>query len=371
MTRMYVLAMLPALVVLSLRADTIELKTGERIDGAFKQANSSGVVIEVAGQSITIPLEKVQAIYFGAVPARPVAGPAPSQEALDALRALRSVTGSGIAYRDYSQRVLDAKVKVDRYLTSSGSQRPELVRAIRVAMLEYELASQAWLTKPDPTANGSLWKPMGVTMQDPDVAKCPTVKAATELNDNPPAPAPSRKRPPRSIDRSQDLGLTLAIAEQSRYWLLGSVTSGIWTCAATQVSQAQQLLTMTLSPSSPPAPAQATANFEQVVANSDPAEASRVAAVRLANLSQGLSPIQAQMIQKGQASICSVVTAPPGAEIEVDGKRAGVSPLAFVLTKQGDTPRQVTIRMSGYKPVVEAVIPDGKAIPIGLALEKQ
>jgi hypothetical protein len=81
--------------------------------------------------------------------------------------------------------------------------------------------------------------------------------------------------------------------------------------------------------------------------------------------------MQAQLIQKGQASICSVVTVPPGAEIEVDGKRAGVSPLAFVVSKQGDTPRKVTIKMSGYKTVEDAVVPDGKAIPIGLALEKQ
>ena len=188
------LAVLPLLFALSLGADTIELRTGERIEGAFKQATSAGAVIEVGGQSITIPLEKVQAIYFGA-PARTANGPAPSQEAVDALRALRSVTGSGIAYRDYSQRVLDSRVKVDHYLSSQAGDGPELRRAIRAAMLEYELASQVWITKADPPANGSLWKPMGVTMQDPDVAKCPTVKGASEMNDSPPAPAPSRKRP--------------------------------------------------------------------------------------------------------------------------------------------------------------------------------
>jgi hypothetical protein len=37
-------------------ADSIELKTGERIEGAFRQATAAGAVIEVAGQSITIPL---------------------------------------------------------------------------------------------------------------------------------------------------------------------------------------------------------------------------------------------------------------------------------------------------------------------------
>jgi hypothetical protein len=136
-------AVLPLLFALSLSGDTIELKTGERIEGAFKQANSAGAVIEVAGQPITIPLEKVQAIYFGVAPGRTSASPAPPQGALDALRALRSVTGSGITLREYSTRVLDARVTVDRYLSSQGSDSTELQRAIRVAMVQYELASSS------------------------------------------------------------------------------------------------------------------------------------------------------------------------------------------------------------------------------------
>src|ERR1035438_1810142 len=183
MARMKVLAVLPALVALSLRGDTIELKTGERIEGAFKQANSAGAVIEVAGQSITIPLEKVQAIYFGAVPARTAAGPPPFQGALDALKGLRSVTGSGITLREYALRVLDARVTVDRYLSAQGSDGIELRREIRVGMLEYELAYRAWQANVE-KFNGTLWKLMGETMQDPEVAKCPAVKAVTTRVDN-------------------------------------------------------------------------------------------------------------------------------------------------------------------------------------------
>ena len=74
------LAALSALFALSLRGDTLELKTGERIEGAFKQATSAGAVIEVAGQPITIPHERVRAIYFGSAPG-PVqtGGPPPSK----------------------------------------------------------------------------------------------------------------------------------------------------------------------------------------------------------------------------------------------------------------------------------------------------
>src|ERR1035437_1511334 len=42
-----VLAVLPPLFALSLSGDTIQLKTGERIEGTFKQATSTGAVIDV------------------------------------------------------------------------------------------------------------------------------------------------------------------------------------------------------------------------------------------------------------------------------------------------------------------------------------
>lgn len=60
------LGVLMLLFVFGLSGDTIELKTGERVDGTFKEATAASAVIEVAGQPITFPLEKVKAIYFGA-----------------------------------------------------------------------------------------------------------------------------------------------------------------------------------------------------------------------------------------------------------------------------------------------------------------
>jgi len=137
----FAIAVLTMLFALTLRGDTVELKTGEHLDGAFRQASAAGVVIEIAGQAMTIPLGKVQAIYFGAQrPASVSTAPAPFAEALDALRALRSVTESGVTFRDYATRVLDARVKVDRCQNSSAAATV----AARLAMREYELASRAW-----------------------------------------------------------------------------------------------------------------------------------------------------------------------------------------------------------------------------------
>jgi hypothetical protein len=200
------LAVLPLLLALSLSGDTIELKTGERIEGAFKQANSAGAVIEVAGQPITIPLEKIQAIYFGAVPARTVAGPAPSQEALDAVRALRSVTVSGISYRDYAPRVLDARVKVDRYLSSPAKDPAQ--NAIGLAMRYYELAGESW--------SGQVGLMIGVEQA---IGGDPTLQACTAL---------------KAIQLPKRIGLAAYLASRP---------SVLWSCASDQVADAERLIT--------------------------------------------------------------------------------------------------------------------------------
>jgi hypothetical protein len=61
-------------------ADVLELKTGQRVEGTFKQGTAANISVEVAGQTITIELEKVRAIYFGAAPA-PTPKPAATQAA--------------------------------------------------------------------------------------------------------------------------------------------------------------------------------------------------------------------------------------------------------------------------------------------------
>ena len=96
-------------------ADVIELKTGQRVEGTLKQATPAGVSIEVGGQTITFEGERVRAIYFGTAPAPIVAQPTPRDEAMKALRGLRSVTEGGINQRDYAPRASDAKIVVDRY----------------------------------------------------------------------------------------------------------------------------------------------------------------------------------------------------------------------------------------------------------------
>jgi hypothetical protein len=146
--------LIPALIVLMsisfalpvARADVVELMSGDRVEGKFKQATVIGVVIVVGGQTMTFPLDKVRAIYFGTAPA---ATPKSAQSslfasALDALRSLRSAVGAGATFTQYMARLQDTKIQVDRYLTTasadSNSQKSQIARAMQL----YAFAGTAW-----------------------------------------------------------------------------------------------------------------------------------------------------------------------------------------------------------------------------------
>jgi hypothetical protein len=70
-----------ALVASPAPADVIELKTGQRVEGTFKQGTPTRISLEVGGQTITFEVEKVRAIYFGVAPPerKQAAPPSPSQ----------------------------------------------------------------------------------------------------------------------------------------------------------------------------------------------------------------------------------------------------------------------------------------------------
>lgn len=128
-------------------ADMVELKTGQRIEGTFKQATDTGVVIEVGGQLITFRREQVRAIYLGSsLPSDEFKPKSASlaQEALGSLKTLQSVVSSGINYQNYVSRVADAKVQIDRYIQEPVHQDETIRQIVKDAMDYYVLASLAW-----------------------------------------------------------------------------------------------------------------------------------------------------------------------------------------------------------------------------------
>jgi hypothetical protein len=191
-----------------LLADVVELNTGEQVQGRFRQATSGGVVIEVAGQSITLPLGKVRAIYFGAGPAVVAKQASPVSEALEALEGLQSVASAGLSYRDYAPRVLDAKVKIDQYLKLPSRGDGDIRNAIGLALRYYELASQAW--------NASIFKDRAT---------------AAQVN--------------RIILEDESIGQCLGIsvfASDSNPFVLGQNPSFFWPCANDKIAEAKRLL---------------------------------------------------------------------------------------------------------------------------------
>lgn len=155
---MVLIAALPA------RADVVELQNGQRVEGTLKQATPTSVSVEVGGQTITFEGEKVRAIYFGAAPAIQVQ-PSAMDEAMKALKGLRSVAQGGITYRDYVPRVSDAKIVVDRYLQEPDAS--PVKTSISEAMQFYVFAGAVW--------NAKITSQPGIGAH-PMVERCPALR---------------------------------------------------------------------------------------------------------------------------------------------------------------------------------------------------
>ena len=220
LTKVFLAVMALLCLTTVVQADVLELKTGERLEGTFKQASvADGVVIEIGGQSITMPLAKVRAIYFGAAPkTAPTASAVPTasaaMESLDALKGLQSVTSVGISYREYASRVLDAKIKVDRYLAASGGGRAKA--AIGAAMRYYEMASQVWGFMILPASPNAAGQAKGIERELYEDKECKLVQALiTNNTDMKPAEMP---------------------------YLVGQKPGILWSCAKDKISEAERLL---------------------------------------------------------------------------------------------------------------------------------
>ena len=166
-------------------AEVIELNGGDWVEGRLKEVTPSSVVVEVGGQTITFPSDRVAAIYFRgstqgppatpassqspAPPAPPVAAPAPppgvaaptsaalparssaptvfkspspTADALQVVRSLRTAVLGGLNFREYQSRVSAAATIVDRYLAALP-EGPES-QSINDAVRYYVLAESAW-----------------------------------------------------------------------------------------------------------------------------------------------------------------------------------------------------------------------------------
>lgn len=78
----------------------------------------------------------------------------------------------------------------------------------------------------------------------------------------------------------------------------------------------------------------------------------------------------APMGKDSRASKCLFLITPGDAEIDIDGKKAGKSPLLLMLAQNGSVPRAITIKKEGYLTVQRSLTPDGNDIRVSVDLKR-
>ena len=221
------ISLLPFLWLRPASADMVELRGGERVEGALKEATPASVVIDVAGQSIRFDASKVRAIYFGSPgpppsppgssPPTPSSAPKPPSSvegALQLLLSLRSAVAGGTTLREYGGRVNDTAPLVELYL--AGLPPGAGAAAIRDAMRYYLLAESAWSNQG--TASHTVW-----LRKDDALARCPGYQDyAREMRERGEAFYAERMR--------------------SHLVIADGVIAVLWSCASDKIAEAEKLL---------------------------------------------------------------------------------------------------------------------------------
>ncbi len=145
-------------------------------------------------------------------------------EALQALKALQSVTTTGVAYPDYARRVVDAKIQVDEYLQGEGADSAVKSR-VREAMALYVLSSSAWNAKLTEGYYGfEVFERVG---RDPALELCPEVKPLLAAS----PPLGVRRTPEAKMTPAANTGINAA-----------NNFRALWSCASNKITEAEEAL---------------------------------------------------------------------------------------------------------------------------------
>ena len=139
-------------------------------------------------------------------------------EALQALRALQSITRAGITLADYAPRVLDTKIQIDRFLQAQGGD-VELKQQIGDAMALYVIASAAWRARVSGGYAGR--EPFEMVGRDPALELCPEMGPIVST----PPPGGTSRTP--NEDRGIKAGFNFEI---------------FWSCASRKLEMADDVL---------------------------------------------------------------------------------------------------------------------------------
>ena len=242
-------------------AEVVELSGGEWVEGRLKEVTPAGVVVEVGGQTVTFPPDRVVAIYFRATsqgappqpaPAAPPPSPAaappppsaaappppaasassppappvpsaasppfrvssPAADALQVVKTLRSAVLGGMSFREYQARVKAAANIVDRYLAAlpEGPESESISDAVRY----FVLAESAWNNQG--TTSRTVW-----------LRKADALDRCTAYQDY--------------AKSMQSKGEAYYAERVKNYVVISDgVISVLWSCASEKIAEAETLL---------------------------------------------------------------------------------------------------------------------------------
>jgi hypothetical protein len=194
----------------------VELQTGQRLEGRIREITEAAVSLEIEGQPISFPRHKVRGVFFGAWPT-PSLAPSGSAEAVKALKALQSMTGSSsVRYLEYASKVTDTKTVVDRYLSEPMKGDAPARTLIHDAMGLHVFASSAWHTRVSTSGDPST------VATNPMIERCPALQ--------------------RKLAAADGAGMARVAPSTAQGVAVSVELPTIWGCAADKLAEAERLL---------------------------------------------------------------------------------------------------------------------------------
>jgi len=132
-------------------ADTVELMSGERIEGKIAKVTDDLVYVETAAGVVLVPRRTIRSMS-GTAPIGPAA--VPGGDVLKALKDLQTAAASPISQQEYKVRVDQSREVVAKFLQEGSSARI-LADPVRDAFALYEFAAAAWESRLTNSASAS------------------------------------------------------------------------------------------------------------------------------------------------------------------------------------------------------------------------
>lgn len=148
-----------------------------------------------------------------AVPQLPAAERQAANDVLEGLKAVQSMAGGDVTFQDYTSRVLNTKVQVEKYLQAGGGDRA-IKERVYEAMMLHLLAVDAWNAKL--VNRRPAYESVGT---HPALVFCPAIQPLLDL------PAPTGGETTPATNRGVNVAANL---------------DRVWSCAANKISEAER-----------------------------------------------------------------------------------------------------------------------------------